>query len=81
MSPSLFDVYMDAKMMKMRERLVNLNFADDVASLADSCLVTAAMIMRIEQVTKRFGIYISARKSEVLLSGEVKELSEWMTCS
>ena len=80
MSPSLFNIYMDAMMRKVTEeaaggvmvgdeRVVDLDFADDVALLADSWLVMVAMVMRMEQVTQRFGINISARKSEVLFIG------------
>ena len=80
MSPALFNVYMDAIMRRVTEeaaggimvggeRVVDLDFADDVALLADSWLVMVAMVMRLEQVTQRFGINISARKSEVLFIG------------
>ena len=80
MSPSLFNIYMDAMMRKVTEspiggvmvgseRVVDLDFADDVALLADSWLVMVAMVMRMEQVTQRFGINISAKKNEVLFIG------------
>ena len=80
MSPSLFNVYMDAMMRKVtegtaggvmvgRERVVDLDFADDVALLADSWLVMVAMVMKMEEVTQSFGINISARKSELLYIG------------
>ena len=51
------------------ERVADLDFADDVALLADSWVVMVAMVMKMEQVTQRFGINISARKSEVLFIG------------
>ena len=80
MSPSLFNVYMDAMMRKVtegeaggvmvgEERVVDLDFADDVALIADTWLVLVAMVMRMEQVTQRFGINISAKKSEVMYIG------------
>ena len=80
LSPSLFNVYMDAIMRKVTEdtaggvmvggeRVVDLDFADDVALLADSWLVMVSMVMRMEEVTQRFGINISAKKSEVLYIG------------
>ena len=80
MSPSLFNIYMDAMMRRVTEeaaggvmvgdeRVVDLDLADDVALLADSWLVMVAMVMRMERVTQRFGINISARKSEVLFIG------------
>ena len=49
--------------------MVDLDFADDVALLADSWLVMVAMVLRMEEVTQRFGINISARKSELLYIG------------
>ena len=51
------------------ERIADLDFADDVALLADSWMVMVSMVMKMEQVTQRFGINISARKSEVLFIG------------
>ena len=80
MSPSLFNAYMDAMMRKVTEdgaggimvgseKIVDLDFADDVALLADSWVVMVSMVMKMEQVTQRFGINISARKSEVLFIG------------
>ena len=80
MSPSLFNIYMDAIMRKVtedgaggvmvgKERVVDLDFADDVALLADSWMVMAALVMKMEQVTQRFGINISAKKSEILYIG------------
>ena len=47
----------------------DLDFADDVALLADTWMVLSGMIMRMEAVTQRFGINISAKKSEVLYVG------------
>ena len=80
LSPSLFNVYMDAMMRKAtegapggvrvgEETVVDLDFADDVALLADTWMVLAGMVMRMEMVTQRFGINISAKKSEVLYVG------------
>ena len=80
MSPSLFNIYMDAMMRKVtegaaggvmvgQERVVDLDFADDVALLADSWLVMVAMVLKMEEVTQKFGINISARKSELLYIG------------
>ena len=80
MSPSLFNVYMDAMMRKVTEgeaggvmvgseRVVDLDFADDVALLADTWVVMVGMVMRMEEVTQRFGINISAKKSEILYIG------------
>ena len=80
MPPPLFKVYIDALMRKVtegsicgvmvgREREVDLEFADDVALLAVSWVVMVAMGMKMEQVTQRFGIDISVRKSEVLFIG------------
>ena len=40
-----------------------------MALIADTCLVLVAMVMRMEQVTQRFGINISAKKSEVMYIG------------
>ena len=80
MSPSLFNLYMDAMMRKVTEgeaggvmvgseRVMDLDFADDVALLADTWVVMASMVMRMEQVTQKFGINISAKKSEILYIG------------
>ena len=49
-----------------QERVVDLYFADDVALLADSWQVMVAIVMKMEELTQRFGINISSRKSEVL---------------
>ena len=73
-------MYMDAMMRKVtengaggvmvgKERVVDLDFADDVALLADSWMVMAALVMKMEEVTQRFGINISAKKSEILYIG------------
>ena len=51
------------------EMVVDFNVADDVALLADSWMVTAALVMKMEQVTQIFGINISAKKSEILYIG------------
>ena len=48
---------------------VVLNLADGVALLADSWMVMAALVMKMETVTQRFGINISAKKSECLYVG------------
>ena len=80
MSPSLFNLYMDAMMRKATEntaggvmvgseRVVDLDFADDVALLADTWVVMVGMVMKMEEVTQRFGINVSVKKSEVLYIG------------
>ena len=80
MSPSLFNLYMDAMMRKVteggaagvrvgQETVIDLDFADDVALLADAWMILVGMVMRMELVTQRFGINISARKSEVMYVG------------
>ena len=80
MSPSLFNIYMDAMMRKVidgapggvtvgNERVTDLDFADDVALMADTWMVLVGMVMSMEQVTQRFGINISAKKSEILYIG------------
>ena len=51
------------------ERVVDLDFADDVALLADTWVVMVGMVMRMEEVTQRFGINISAKRSEILYIG------------
>lgn len=85
MSPSLFNVYMDAMMRKVtddgvdggvrvgRERVMDLDFADDVALLADTWLVLVGLVVRMEEVTQRFGINISVKKSEVMCIGRGAE--------
>ena len=50
------------------ERVVDLDFADDVALLADLWMVMVALVMNTEEVTQRFGININAKKSETLYS-------------
>ena len=83
MSPSLFNVYMDAMMRKVtesttrgvmvgRERVVDLNFADDVALLAVSWLVMVVMVMKTEEGTQSLGTNISTRKSELIYIGRAK---------
>ena len=80
MSPSLFNLYMDAMMRKVtvggaagvrvgQETVIDLDFADDVALLADAWMILVGMVMRMELVTQRFGINISAKKSEVMYVG------------
>ena len=46
--------------------VVDLDFANDVALLADSWMVMAAPLMKMEHVTQSYGINISAKKSEIL---------------
>ena len=80
MSPSLFNIYMDAMMgqviggtpggvMVGSERVTDLDFADDVALMADTWMLLVEMVMSMEQVTQRFGINISVNKSEILYIG------------
>ena len=52
-----------------QETVSVMDFADDVALLADSWMVLVGMVMRMELVTQKFGINISARKSEMLYVG------------
>ena len=49
--------------------VVDLDFAGDVALLADTWMVLVGMVMRMELVTQRFGINISAKKNEVVYVG------------
>ena len=49
--------------------VVDLDFADDVALPADSCIVMAAIVMKMEQATQRYGINISAKKTKILYIG------------
>ena len=74
---SLFNVYMDAIMRKLTEgevggvmvgseRVIYLDFADDVALLAVTVVVMVGMVMRMEEVTQRFDKNISANKTEIL---------------
>ena len=49
--------------------VMDFDFADDVALLVDSWMVLVGMVMRMELVTQRFGINISAKKSEMLYVG------------
>ena len=60
-----------------QERVVKLDIADDVALLADSCLVMLAMIMKMEEVTQSFRIYISARRASCYISAETKAMLQW----
>ena len=55
--------------MVNKERVVDLNFADDVALLADLWMVISALVMKMEEMTQRFVNNISAKKSEFLYSG------------
>ena len=57
------------KMFTIYGNVVDLDFADDVALLADTWMVLVGMVMRMELVTQRFGINISAKKSEVMYVG------------
>ena len=52
-----------------QERMTDVNFAGDVALMADSWLVIMTMVMEMEEVTKRFGIIISTNKIKVLYLG------------
>ena len=54
------------------QMVVDLDFADNVTLLADSWMVMAALVMKMEQVTHRSGISISAKKSEILDIGRGK---------
>ena len=77
---SLFNVYMDAMMRKVTEdgadghmvgseSVTELDFADNVELLEVSWFVMVTVIMRMEQVTKRFGINKRERKSEISFIG------------
>ena len=88
----LFDLYMDTMMMKATEevtggvmfgseRVVDLDFAGDVALLSDLWLVMVALIMRMEQNTQRFELIYVHGRVKYCLSSEVKEMLEWKTCS
>ena len=55
--------------MFVHERVVDLDFADGVALLADSWQVLVPIVMKMEQATQIFGINNSARKSGVLYIG------------
>ena len=78
--PSLLNVHMGTMMRKVtegaqggvrdgRENVVDLDFADDVALLAATWMVSVGMEMWMEVVKQRFGINISAKKSEVMYVG------------
>ena len=56
---------------KTGESATWIDFADDVALLADSWMVMAALLMKMEEVTQRFGIIISAKKSKILYIGSL----------
>ena len=49
--------------------MVDVDFADDVALQADTWVVLVVMVMRIQEVTQRFGKDISAKKVEVKFIG------------
>ena len=77
MSPTFFNIYMDRMMSKVvegqyggvtigEEKVTDLDFADDVALLADSWMVLALMLERMEEVTQDYGINISTKKTEVM---------------
>ena len=55
--------------MLSNERVVDLEFTDDVALLTDSWLVLVMMAMRMKQITQRYGININEQESEVLFIG------------
>ena len=50
-------------------RVLDLDFADDEALLADTWGVMVGMVIRMEEVTQRFGIIISTKKREILYIG------------
>ena len=52
--------------MAGKEKLVDLDFVDDVALLADLSMVMTALVMKKEEVMQRFGVDISAKKIEIL---------------
>ena len=52
-----------------QETVVDLDFAEDVALLANTWTILVGMVMRVKLVTQRFGINISAKKSEVMYVG------------
>ena len=54
------------------EKVVDSNFADDVALLADSWMAMTALVLKMEEVTQRFGINISAQKVRSYTSAVVK---------
>ena len=71
MSPSLFNMYMDAMMGKVtedgaggvmvdKERVLDLDFADDMVMLDDSWMVMATLGMKMEEMTQPFEINITA---------------------
>ena len=77
MSTSLFNMFMDAMMRKVneglgdgviigQERVLDQDFADDVALLADSWLVLMKMILTMEEASQTFDTNISANKSDIL---------------
>ena len=41
--------------------IIDLDFADDLALLADLWMVMAALVIKMEQVTQRFSINIGAK--------------------
>ena len=53
--------------------VTDLDFADDVVLMADTWLVLAALVMKMEEVTQRVGINISQKKSEVMVIGREQE--------
>ena len=55
----------DGGLMVSSVSVIDLDFVDDVELLADSWFVMVVMVMRMEQVTQRIYINISARKSEI----------------
>ena len=80
MSPFLINLYMDAIMRKVikgrtggvmlrQERVTDLDVADDVTLLTDSWLVMVALVKKMDEVSQRFGMNISAKKSVLLYIG------------
>ena len=66
---------MDALMRKVtdastggEEKVFDLDFADDVALLSNSWMAMAALLMKMEEVTQRFG-NIRAKNREILHIG------------
>ena len=56
-------------MFVRQKRVVDLDFAHDVALLAGSWLVIVAVVMKMEEITQSFEGNISTRKSVLLYIG------------
>ena len=50
-------------------KVTDLYFTDDVALMADTWLVLAALVVKMEKVTQRVGMNNSQKKSEVMVIG------------